>query len=106
MVRPMLARGRGAIVNVASHAGMHGSPGQANNAASKAGLIALTQSLAAELAPKGIRVNAVVPGMIDTGRVSRKTTAEVRFVPPSAPIRLFSTPGATRRRRWTEHPSP
>jgi len=71
VVRPMLARHHGCIINIASHAGLHGSPGQANYAASKAGLIALTKSLAAELAPKGIRVNAVVPGMIDTGMQAR-----------------------------------
>lgn len=64
--RPMLGSGRGAIVNVASIAGSLGLPGQTNYAASKGGLMALTRALAAEFGPKGIRVNAVVPGFIET----------------------------------------
>jgi 3-oxoacyl-[acyl-carrier protein] reductase len=65
--RPMIRQGHGAIVNVASVAGLHASPGQANYAASKGGVVALTRTLAAELAPRGVRVNAVVPGLIKAG---------------------------------------
>ena len=64
--RPMLTARQGVIVNVASLAGLMGIPGQTNYAASKGGLLAFTRSLAAELGPKGVRVNAVVPGFIDT----------------------------------------
>lgn len=64
--RPMLGAGRGVIVNVSSVAGLLGIPGQTNYAASKGGLMALTRALAAEFGAKGIRVNAVVPGFIET----------------------------------------
>lgn len=64
--RPMLSAGAGAIVNVASVSAMVGIPGQTNYAASKGALLAFTRSLAAELGPKGVRVNAVVPGFIET----------------------------------------
>jgi 3-oxoacyl-[acyl-carrier protein] reductase len=67
VARPMMAKKTGAIVNVASVAAQRASVGQVNYAASKGGVLALTQSLAAELAPRGIRVNAVVPGVCNTG---------------------------------------
>lgn len=67
----MLRAGRGVIVNVASVAGLHGSPGQASYAASKGGVISLTQTLARELAGRGLRVNAVAPGIFDAGMAQR-----------------------------------
>ena len=85
VVRPMLAARRGAIVYVGSVAGMRASPGQAGYSASKAGIIAITSTLAAELAPRQIRVNAVVPGLCSTGmglRLDRRAVeAHVARIP-------------------------
>ena len=64
--RKMLRRRSGAIVNLTSVVGLHGNPGQANYAASKAGIIGLTKALARELGTRGVRVNAVAPGYIAT----------------------------------------
>lgn len=66
VVRGMLMRRWGRIVNMTSPSAVTGLPGQANYAASKAGLIGLTRSLARELSGKGVLVNAVMPGLIDT----------------------------------------
>jgi len=62
----LLVRRGGSIINMSSIAGLHGNAGQTNYAASKAGLIGLTQSLAQEMAPRGVRVNAICPGFIGT----------------------------------------
>jgi 3-oxoacyl-[acyl-carrier protein] reductase len=64
--RGMISRRSGRIVNVASVVGMVGNKGQANYAASKGGLIALTKTVAKELASRNVRVNAVSPGFIET----------------------------------------
>jgi 3-oxoacyl-[acyl-carrier protein] reductase len=66
VARKMLRRRSGAIVNLTSVVGIHGNPGQANYAASKAGIIGLTKALARELGSRGVRVNAVAPGYIAT----------------------------------------
>ena len=67
----MMARRKGTIVNMASLAGIKASVGQANYAAAKGGVIALTKTLAAEAAPKGVRINCVVPGLMDVGMTTR-----------------------------------
>jgi acetoacetyl-CoA reductase len=66
----MLDRSFGRIVNISSVIGQTGNVGQANYAASKAGLIGFTKSLALEVAAKGITVNCVAPGFIDTDMVA------------------------------------
>ena len=66
VARPMIKQRSGRIINISSIAGLTGNAGQANYAASKAGLIGLTKTVARELASRGITVNAVAPGFIVT----------------------------------------
>ena len=66
-LRGMLRARSGRIINVSSVVGLHGNPGQANYAASKAALVGLTKSLAREVGSRGITVNAVAPGFVSTG---------------------------------------
>jgi 3-oxoacyl-[acyl-carrier protein] reductase len=70
-VRTMWRNRAGIIVNVASVSALLASPGLTSYAASKGGILSFTRTLAAELGPKGIRVNAVVPGLLDTGMAAR-----------------------------------
>lgn len=69
-LHPMMQKRRGAIVNVASLSGLHGVVGQANYSAAKGGLIAMTRSLAREVARSGIRVNCVAPGLVETDMIA------------------------------------
>jgi 3-oxoacyl-[acyl-carrier protein] reductase len=66
VARGMMKRREGSIVNVTSVVGLRGNPGQTNYAASKAGIIGFTKSLARELGSRGVRANAVAPGYIST----------------------------------------
>ncbi len=75
--RSMMKQKTGRIVNIASIIGLIGNAGQANYAASKAGIIGFTKSCAKELAPRGITVNAVAPGFIETD-MTAKLPEEIR----------------------------
>ena len=75
---PVMMRQRnGSIINMASVVGVHGNAGQANYAASKAGMIALAKSVAQEMGPKGVRANAIAPGFIDTA-MTQQLSEEIR----------------------------
>ena len=87
--RSMLARRQGVILQVASIAGTHASPGQSNYAASKGAVIGFTKTLAAELAPKGIRVNTLVPGLINTGMAARMNHRIARQKKDMIPLKRF-----------------
>ncbi|HEY6779540.1 MAG TPA: 3-oxoacyl-ACP reductase FabG [Thermoleophilaceae bacterium] len=65
-LRPMLRARHGRVINIASIVGQRANPGQANYAASKAGLVAMTKTIAAEVARRKVTVNAVAPGLIET----------------------------------------
>ena len=66
VARTMMKKRYGKIINISSIVGVTGNPGQGNYSASKAGIIGFTKSMAKELAPRGIRVNAIAPGFIET----------------------------------------
>lgn len=76
--RHMAARGRGSIVNIASVSGIRGNYGRVAYGASKGGAITMTKVMAVELAPSGVRVNAIAPGPVETPLVREVHTARTR----------------------------
>lgn len=90
--RFMMRRRRGSIVNVSSVVGISGNPGQANYVASKAGLIGMTKAVALELAPRGIRCNAVAPGFIETEMTGSLSEAYVARLRDRIPLGRLGTP--------------
>ncbi len=91
--RVMSARRQGSIVNIASVSGIRGNAGRVAYGASKAGVIQMTQVMAAELGPRGVRVNAVAPGPIDTALTRGMHTAASRAAwTERTPQRRYGTP--------------
>ena len=91
-MRGMLIARCGVIVNVASVSGLVGIAGQTNYSASKGAIIGFSRSLAAELASKGVRVNTVVPGFIDTDMTARVPRSVKRKNLENIPIKRFGKP--------------
>jgi 3-oxoacyl-[acyl-carrier protein] reductase len=85
----MTARGWGRIVNVASVAGKEGNPNASHYSASKAGVIALTKSLAKEIATKGVLVNAIAPAVARTAMFAQMTEAHIAYMLGKIPMGRF-----------------
>jgi len=92
VIRPMMSRRQGRIVNIASVVGLMGNVGQTNYAASKAGVIGFTKSLAREVASRNITVNAVAPGYILTPMTEALSEQTRQMFLNLIPLRKFGTP--------------
>jgi 3-oxoacyl-[acyl-carrier protein] reductase len=82
----------GRIINISSVIGLIGNPGQSNYAASKAGLIGFTQSVAREFASRGITVNCIAPGLIATAMTDKLTDDQRARLMAAIPVERFGTP--------------
>ncbi len=92
VARGMMKRRKGAIVNIASVIGLMGNAGQANYAASKAGLLGFTKSVAREFASRGVRCNAIAPGFIRTAMTERLSPEVVEGLKGQIPMGTLGTP--------------
>jgi 3-oxoacyl-[acyl-carrier protein] reductase len=92
VVEVMMNRGNGVIINTSSIVGLNGNVGQVNYAATKAGLIGMTKTLAKELGKKGIRVNAVAPGFIATPMTSNVPEKILEMMKEKTPLRRLGEP--------------
>ncbi len=88
----MINQGSGVILNASSVVGIYGNIGQTNYAATKAGVIGLTKSWAKEFGPKGIRVNAVAPGFIETGMTAAVPDKVLNFMKEKTPLKKLGKP--------------
>jgi 3-oxoacyl-[acyl-carrier protein] reductase len=92
VARKMLRRRSGAIVNLTSYVGLHGNAGQTNYAASKGGIVSFTKALAKELGNRGVRVNAVAPGYVET-ELTGVLSEEIReLIRTNTPLQRLGTP--------------
>jgi len=92
VVEVMINQGKGAIVNTSSIVGINGNVGQVNYAATKAGLIGMTKTLAKELGRKGIRVNAVAPGFIQTPMTAAVPDKILEIMKEKTPLKRLREP--------------
>ncbi len=91
-IKGMMKRRTGRIINITSVVGVMGNPGQANYCASKAGLIGMSKSLAAEVASRGITVNCVAPGFIKTPMTDELNEAQAKRITDNIPAGRFGLP--------------
>ena len=84
--------GYGRIINISSVSGILGNPGQGNYAASKAGMIGMTKSLAREVAPRGITANCIAPGFIKTAMTEALNEAQTKTIMGAIPAQAFGEP--------------
>jgi 3-oxoacyl-[acyl-carrier protein] reductase len=92
IIRNMIRRRYGRIVNIASISGVFGNPGQGNYAASKAGLVGMTKSVAREVANRGITANCIAPGFIKTPMTDALTPKQVEMIAAAIPAQTFGKP--------------
>jgi 3-oxoacyl-[acyl-carrier protein] reductase len=84
--------GYGRIINISSVSGVLGNPGQGNYAASKAGIIGMTKSLAREVAPRGITANCIAPGFIKTAMTDVLNEQQTTSIMEAIPAKAFGEP--------------
>ena len=92
VIRPMMKQKAGSIINISSVVGVKGNAGQANYAASKAGIIGFTKSTALELGSRNIRCNALAPGFIETEMTDRLDEATVQGWRDGIPMKRGGSP--------------
>jgi len=92
VVRPMMKQRSGRIINISSVVGILGNPGQSNYVASKAGVIGITKTMAKELGPRGITVNAIAPGFIETNMTDSLPEEVKEHYMKQIPLARFGSP--------------
>ncbi|MBN8544296.1 MAG: 3-oxoacyl-[acyl-carrier-protein] reductase [Alphaproteobacteria bacterium] len=92
VLKPFMKQRAGRIINISSVVAVMGNPGQANYCASKAGMIGMSKSLAAEVSSRGITVNCVAPGFIKTAMTDKLNEEQQKRITDNIPAQRFGTP--------------